>query len=390
MPVDGPVVGSVLTDDGRAVGSAPARVGLLGNPSDGYGGRTLGLAVPAFRATVEVEPADGFEIVALDDDLPRWDSLADLVDRIDRHGYGTGPQLLAATVRTLADVARSVEHRGFERFGCRIHYRTTIPRSVGLAGSSALVVAAIRAIGELTGLALPPPVLASIALRVETDQLGITAGLQDRVVQSIGGLVAMNFGEMDVDARFGVTHGQYRALDPSSLPRLFIAYREEAAEPSDGYHRRLRQRWEEGDATVRDTMHHLAGLAVEGEAALRWHDGARFAELLGQNMALRRLLGPLPDAQVALVDAAERVGAPATFAGSGGAVVGSNTDAEHLQRIAAEMAELGAVVVPLSEAPDGPDDADDGEDVDGEEADGSSLAAVATLPLGDGAGLNRG
>ncbi len=364
-----------------AVGTAPARVGLLGNPSDGYGGRTLGLAVPRFQATVEVEPADRLEIVELDDDRPRWDSVADLVERVDRHGYGTGPQLLAATVRTLADVARSVELHGFDRIGFEIRYRTTIPRSVGLAGSSALVVAAIRAIGELTGLRLPPPVLASVALRVETEQMGITAGLQDRVVQSIGGLVAMHFGEMEVDARYGVTHGQYRSLDPSSLPPLFLAYRETAAEPSDGYHRRLRQRWEDGDATVRDTLHHLAGLAVEGEAALRWHDGEQFGRLLGENMTLRRRLGPLPDSQVALVDAAERAGAPATFAGSGGAIVGAYTDDEHLDRVRGEMAELGAEVVSLSD--DEADEPDASPDASPEESGG---AVVSTLPFGSGPG----
>lgn len=330
------------------VGSAPARVGLLGNPSDGYGGRTLGLAVPRFQATVEVEPAEHLEIVENDDDRPRWSSVGDLIHRVDRHGYGTGPQLLAATVRTLADVANSVGHPGFERLGCVVRYRTTIPRSVGLAGSSALVVATIRALGELTALELPPEVLASVALRVETEQLGITAGLQDRVVQAMGGLVAMNFGETEVDARFGVSHGQYHHLDPSPLPPLYVAYRDQAAEPSDGYHRRLRQRFEDGDATVRDTLHHLAGLAVEGEAALRWHDGERFAGLLAENMNLRRLLGPLPEAQLALVDAAERAGSPATFAGSGGAVTGAFTDEEHLARIRAEMEPLEADVVVLS------------------------------------------
>ena len=362
------------------VASAPARVGLLGNPSDGYGGRTLGLALPQFKATVEVEPSEGVEIVELDDDRPRWDSLTDLVDRVDRHGYGTGPQVLAATIRTLADVAHSIGHPGFDRTGWVLRYRTTIPRSVGLAGSSGLVVAAIRALGRLTGLDLPPEVLASVALRVETEQLGITAGLQDRVVQSMGGLVAMNFGEMVVDARYGVSHGHYHLLDPAALPPLFLAYREAAAEPSDGYHRRLRQRWEEGDATVRDTLHHLAGLAVEGEAALRWRDGERFAALLGENMALRRHLGPLPDAQLALVDAAERAGAPATFAGSGGAIVGAYTDDDHLDRIRGEMVDLDAQVVPVAspgiEPPSSDDSVEDGVDEDG------PSAVVSTLPLG--------
>jgi glucuronokinase len=332
------------------VASAPARAGLLGNPSDGYGGRTLGLAVPRFRAEVEVEPAGHAEIVAAEADEPRWSSVADLVDRVDRHGYGTGPQLLAATVRTLVDVAASVDHPGFGGTGFVLRYRTTIPRSVGLGGSSALIIATLRALGELTGLELPPEVLASVALRVETEQLGIAAGLQDRVVQSIGGLVAMNFGELDVDARFGVAHGEYRSLDPSNLPPLFLAYREGAAQPSNGYHQALRQRFEGGDATVRDTLHHLAGLAVEGEAALRWSDSDRFAELLGENMRLRRLLGPLPEGQVALVDAAERSGAPATFAGSGGAVVGAYSDDEHLERVREEMALLDAEVVVIEAA----------------------------------------
>jgi glucuronokinase len=368
------------------VGSAPARVGLLGNPSDGYGGRTLGLAVPRFQATVEVEPADHLEIVENGEDRPRWSSVADLVDRVDRHGYGTGPQLLAATVRTLADVATSVGHPGFDRLGCVVRYRTTIPRSVGLAGSSALVVAAIRALGEVTGLELPPEVLASVALRVETEQLGITAGLQDRVVQAMGGLVAMNFGEMEVDARFGVSHGEYRHLDPGPLPPLYVAYRERAAEPSDGYHRRLRQRFEDGDATVRETLHHLAGLAVEGEAALRWHDGERFAGLLAENMGLRRLLGPLPEAQVALVDAAERAGSPATFAGSGGAVVGAYTDSEHLDRIRAELEPLDARLVDLRPATDGEVDEDPSESsrTGGVHAvaDGATGSVVTPLPFG--------
>ena len=36
----------------------PARIGLLGNPSDGFGGRVIAATIDDFAATVVTEPAD--------------------------------------------------------------------------------------------------------------------------------------------------------------------------------------------------------------------------------------------------------------------------------------------------------------------------------------------
>lgn len=327
--------------------SIPARVGLLGNPSDGYGGRTIAMSVPAFEATVSLDPSsDGITIEPGIDDLSRWSGPEEFTERVDRFGYGTGVQLLAATVRTFLDVCRSVDHRLPNGFTLR--YSTTIPRQVGLAGSSALVVAALRCLAESVELEIPPEVAPSIALAVETEQLGITAGLQDRVVQSYGGLVSMDFGDLVTDARFGVAHGEYEVLDSDALPPLFLASRRSAAEPSGNYHAELRSRFESGDAIVRDTMRSLAGLAAEGRAALRWGASERFAQLIGENMVLRRRLGPLPEAQLALVDLADELDAPATFTGSGGAVVGSHRDADHLAALTSAYAAIDADVIPLT------------------------------------------
>jgi len=328
--------------------AVPARVGLLGNPSDGYGGRTMAFAVDAFSATVVLSPIEGsgIEIMAGADDLPTWASVEDLVDRVDRFGYGTGTQLLAAAVRTFVDVCDSVEHP--RPSGFRLSYHSSIPRQVGMAGSSALVVAAMRCLAEFTELEIPQYVLPSIALRVETEQLGITAGLQDRVVQTFGGLVSMDFGSMDVDGRFGVSHGAYQQEDAASLPPLFLAYREMAAEPSGNYHAVLRARFEAGDGVVRDTMRALAGVVVEGRAALRWKADDRFGELIGENMRLRRRLGPLPESQLQLVDLAGALDAPSTFTGSGGAVVGVYQDAAHLEALRAAYATIDAACLPIN------------------------------------------
>lgn len=345
--------------------TVPARAGLLGNPSDGYGGRTLAVTVPAFGATVEVVASNGFEIVPQPTDLPQWSSAGDLLERVSAEGYGTGPQLLAATVNTFANLlATQIPDDAMDAFrdlSLSLSYRTTIPRQVGLAGSSALIIATLRCLVDVvTGscpeiseapiadLCVPDEVLASVALAVETEELGVTAGLQDRVVQTIGGLVAMDFGEMSTNARFGVRHGSYRQVDGSHLPPLFVAYRTSAAEPSDRYHRHLRERYDAGDATVRELLHRLAGLAVEGEAALRWNSPDRFGRLLAENMRLRRQLAPVSDNQLELVEVASDCDAPATFAGSGGAVVGAYGDRQHLADICSAMAARDAEVADLA------------------------------------------
>ncbi len=309
--------------------------------------------MPAFSATVELvsddgveSPATGIEIIPSAADHSRWSSAQDLTDRIDRVGYGTGPQLLAATVRTFIDVADSLEVARPEGF--RLSYRSTIPRQVGLAGSSAIVVAALGCLCEFSGVEIPDHLLPSVALRVETEQLGIAAGLQDRVVQVYGGLVAMDFSHLEIDPRFGVSHGSYERLDPAGLPPLFLAYREDAAEPSGKYHGYLRARFDAGDVAVRGTMHALAALAAEGRAALHWGTGERIADLIADNMELRRGLGPMPAPQLALVDLAESLEAPATFTGSGGAVVGVHRDSAHFQQLRAAFESIGASVIDLS------------------------------------------
>jgi glucuronokinase len=296
-------------------------------------------------ATVELEPAMGIHIEPNDDDLTSWDSIANFLDSVDGFGYRTGPQLLAAAVRTFLDVASSLNHDMPSDF--RLRYSTTIPRQVGLAGSSALVISTLRCLGAFVDLDIPGELLASVALRAETEQLGIVAGLQDRVVQSIGGLVAMDFSKMEVDARLGIAHGQYEQLDPGLLPPLFVAYRSAAAEPSDRYHRDLRARFDAGETMVIETMRSLANLVTEGRAALRWHDHEHFGALLHQNMELRRGLGPLAPGQIELVDIAESLDTFASFAGSGGAIVGVFGDAAHLEQLRGAYSVLDAELLVL-------------------------------------------
>ena len=63
--------------------------------------------------------------------------------------------------------------------------------------------------------------LPEIIRSVETSELGISAGLQDRVVQVYGGLVHMDFTEDTVKA---LGTGLYTSLPVEILPPMYLAY----------------------------------------------------------------------------------------------------------------------------------------------------------------------
>jgi glucuronokinase len=76
--------------------------------------------------------------------------------------------------------------------GFRLSYDTTIPKQAGLSGSSAIVTAALSALETHFGppFALPRAQRPNLVLAAER-ALGITAGPQDRVIQTFEGLVYM-------------------------------------------------------------------------------------------------------------------------------------------------------------------------------------------------------
>jgi glucuronokinase len=262
-----------------ASGRAFARAALAGNPSDGYGGAVLAVCVPALAAHAEAAPA-----ARATSDPP-----SALVD---------------------AAVAR------FARGPCAVHWRTAVPREVGLAGSSAIVTATVRALCNLHDHALAPDDLAELVLAVEVEDLAIAAGPQDRYAQAHEGLVLMDFGG---------PRPRVERLDSALLPPLYLAWRTDAAQTSHAVHGGLRGRADE--AAVRAGMMRLAGHACAARDALRARDHAAFAAAVNGSYDERAALIDLDPRHVAMVDAARGAGASANYAGSGGAIVGTLPEA---------------------------------------------------------------
>ena len=318
--------------------AAPARVALAGNPSDGYGGRVLSLAIENFRAVVEVRDSDRLELLPAAQDHNRFGDVDELVADVRANGYYGGLRLLKATIKRFAEEVELGE-RHFT-----IGYETDIPRAVGLGGSSAIVIATIRALLELNGRELDPARLAEIALAVETDELGITAGLQDRVSQAHGGLTYMNF-----DPALPVAE-RYESLDPALLPPLFLAHLPTGGEPSELPHADLRRRWRSGEVAVVDGMAELGSLATRARKALIGGEPAEFAAALDASFDVRRRIATLDPAHVDLIDRARALGCAANFSGSGGAIVGTCRDGAHISEIERGLRAVGAEVAACAPA----------------------------------------
>lgn len=316
-----------------------ARVGLVGNPSDGFFGKTISSAIRNFSAEVTLWESPELHLLPHRVyDSTTFPGLSDLVEQVRVEGYYGGIRLLLATCKRFVEFCES---RGIplDKRNFTLAYETTIPRQIGLGGSSAIITAAVKALMEFYGVILdrdiPKPELPNLILSVEADELGITAGLQDRVIQVYGGTVFMDFSESLMRSR---GYGEYTYLDSRLLPPLFLAYMRHGTE-SGRVHSDIRYRWNAGDPVVREAMREWAQYAVEARESLLRRDYETLGVLFNKNFDLRRRIygdKALGEANLEMVEIGRQLGCPTKFSGSGGAVVGIYHD--EAQRIALEEA----------------------------------------------------
>ena len=300
---------------------ACARAGLIGNPSDGYHGKTISVIVPKFRAQVVLYEWPTIEIMLSQEDQSRFRSVHELVHDVELHGYYGGVRLVKATIRRFVDYCDR-QGIGLHDGTFAIRYQSNIPRQVGLAGSSAIIIATLRALMQFYEVAIPEAVQPSLALSIEKDELGISAGLQDRVIQVYEGLVYMDFARERMQELQGFECGVYERLDPDLLPTLYVAYNAGVGEPTETTHGPLRARYDRGVPEVRAAMEAFADLTVEARAALERRDSRTLSQLVDRNFDLRKSIMDLAPSHVRMVETARACGASAKFAGSGGAIIG--------------------------------------------------------------------
>jgi glucuronokinase len=294
-----------------------ARVGILGNPSDGFYGKTIAAAIHNFGAEVVLYEWPVIEILPAASDLAQYTSLDNLVEDVGTVGYYGGGRLIKASIKRFVEWTREhgikLPHRNFS-----IRYDSNIPRQVGLGGSSAIIASTMKALMQFFQVDIPKPLLANLVLSVETRELGIFGGLQDRVAQVYDTVVFMDFDRQVMESQ---GYGRYEVLDANLVPPMYLAYRLSLTH-RDTLHNDVRARYDRGEADVIRVMGAIAQNAANGRAALIAGDIEEFDRLVNLNFDLRKSIYPIAPSNQEMIDLARSLGFSSKFPGSGGAIIG--------------------------------------------------------------------
>jgi len=304
---------------------AYARVGIAGNPSDGYFGKTLSMTISNFWCEVSIQPSDKLRLIPHPlNDPTEFGSLSDLHGISMKEGYLGGLRLLQATCKKFFEFCLN-NGIALVKKNFALSYDTNIPRQVGLAGSSGIVTATMRCLFDFFGVSeeISRPRMPNLILSVEQEELFINAGLQDRVVQVYEGLVFMDFSKHLMEAQ---GHGDYQNITDAGgiLNGLFLVW---SPDPSDSgkIHSNVRERYKAGDREVIAAMETFARYAEMAKAAVESSDVQALCNTMDANFDLRRSIfgdACLGHKNLEMISIGRSHGAATKFPGSGGAILG--------------------------------------------------------------------
>ncbi len=280
----------------------PARINILGNPSDGVEGAyaTLSAAIDLYAyTTIAPDPAILLEQATASPTGPVVTARQHFTPADFPLPYDGTLDLVKGACNRLH--AHSVDFRErLARGGFRLTTWTDVPRQSGLGGSSLFVLLTLGALRAYYGLdprTHHPYLLSELAQRVEAHELGITCGYADRYVPLFGGLAYIDYrGKLQQAPLDEEPYATYERLDPwvGALPLVILSTGIER--DSGDVHGQLRPRYLAEEAAWRQrggnppplvrAMQGAWETAWRGKQALLRGDLPAFGALLNENHRL--------------------------------------------------------------------------------------------------------
>ncbi|VAI54146.1 unnamed protein product [Triticum turgidum subsp. durum] len=323
---------------------AYARVGLLGNPSDVYGGRAVSFAVAGLWATVRLRPSDQLLVQP----HPRHDLVAfpslHALRWIAWTAAGTtaacgccwrsaGSSTTTASTTESPWRTRTSPCHTTPTFPARQGSPAPAPSSAPRSAASWISTASGTRSGSRSG-----PTSSSTPRRSSALSPGFRTASRRSTAALFTWILARSIWiswAMECTRRLTLICSP---LCISSTPNSSV-----------------RQRWLDGDEFIISSMKEVAQLAYDGHNVLLQKNYTELARLMNRNFDLRRQMfgdDALGEVNIKMVEVARSVGAASKFTGSGGAVVALCPDGDaQAELLKAACQQAGFAVEPIEVAP---------------------------------------
>ena len=255
--------------------SAPTRIDLAGGTLDIWplylfhpGAQTINAAI-SLRARVTIETRSDPRIVIRSEDTGATVEADDWRELRDRR-----------ELRLLSLLAHFFEVRGIT-----LTTACESPAGAGIAGSSALNVAACAALAQWNRTHYDPEALLQVAMNLEAQAIGVPTGLQDFRPALYGGIATL---ELAVDGIRRVPLD----VDPSELERrLVLCYTgDPRSSGTNNWH--IMKKHIDGDRHVFDCFERIRDTAAAMRDAMARRDWDGVGQAIGQEWEHRKRLAP--------------------------------------------------------------------------------------------------
>ncbi len=285
----------------RVVATAPGRAGIVGNPTDGYGGSVISCTL-AERAKVVIEDSDRMR-VTVGELSTTFNAPRDYLLKRDRF-----------------DVVRAVLQFFNMTDAKLITITTEIPVQGGLSGSTAILSSLVAAILATQGREVSRHYLAEMVRIIELNYLKIHCGYQDQYMTVFGGINFMDFREKENYRRLSdEIYATVEPLDGAVGELPFLLAHSGLKHVSGQVHLPVRERWLDGDPQVVEGYSEIALLARRAKRALVEGDWETLARHMNENHRIQDAINPSGERNIRMIEAALVHGAlAAKLAGAGG------------------------------------------------------------------------
>lgn len=294
--------------------SAPGRAGIIGNPTDMYGGSVISCTI-AERASCDLSLSDNLAIRMGDEILAITDRDSLTLDR--------GKFDIAKAAFQVFEIDPAAD-----KF--TLTFSTDIPEQAGLAGSTALLVSIVGCLTAYLGIELNSYEFAETVRKIEAEVMKITCGYQDHYMTTFGGLNYMDFRNKEsLGQAWDEPFATIEPLSDAVKELPMILAHTGVKRCSDTVHKGLRERWVEGEKAVVEGYRRITEIGRLGKKALLAQDWKQLGMLMNENHAIQRDLGGSGESNEALIKAAldhGAWGAKLAGAGQGGTIIALTPD----------------------------------------------------------------